>query len=192
MATVNGCPATPWAGARMKRWLSAAAGQLHASRARGWRWCLAPMSIPSPPSAALCLAGAGGAATMLVPLPGWRAAEHRGYRFLHLCGSCTGRQCIVGRLPSGTCAWLASIEALPGFVGMPRTAVGLVITVTSRGARMDRFHEMRVVPRVVAEEAGFAAAARRLKTCRLPVRRGPSPPWNSASARNCWRAPPAA
>ncbi len=55
---------------------------------------------------------------------------------------------------------------------------------------MDRFHEMQVFL-AVAEEEGFAAAARRLKTS-PPSVTGPSPRWRRASALNCWHAPPAA
>lgn len=119
-------PSDPLGQARVQRWLSAAAGQLHAGPATAR------------------LAVVFGADVDAV------AAISRSHALLQLLEQQLGRSrflaseqpsiadiafyTYVAHAPEGNVsladypqvrAWLASIEALPGFVGMPRTAVGL-------------------------------------------------------------------
>lgn len=119
-------PSDPVGQARVQRWLSAAAGQLHAG------------------PAAARLATVFGAEVDTV------SAISRSHALLQLvelqlsqCRFLASEQpsiadvafyTYVAHAPEGNVsladyphvrAWLASIEALPGFVGMPRTAVGL-------------------------------------------------------------------
>lgn len=119
-------PSDPVGQARVQRWLSAAAGQLHAG------------------PAAARLAVVFGAEVDTV------SAISRSHALLRLVEQQLGQSrflaseqpsiadiafyTYVAHAPEGNVsladypqvrAWLASIEALPGFVGMPRTAVGL-------------------------------------------------------------------
>ncbi|WP_426178126.1 glutathione S-transferase family protein [Pseudomonas sp. TWRC1-2] len=119
-------PSDPAGQARVQRWLSAAAGQLHAG------------------PAAARLAVVFGAEVDTV------SAISRSHALLRLVEQQLGQSrflaseqpsiadiafyTYVAHAPEGNVslgdypqvrAWLASIEALPGFVGMPRTAVGL-------------------------------------------------------------------
>ncbi|WP_395606597.1 glutathione S-transferase family protein [Pseudomonas sp. B22129] len=119
-------PSAPAGQARVQRWLSAAAGQLHAG------------------PAAARLATVFGADVDTV------AAISRSHALLQLVEQQLGHSrflaseqpsiadvafyTYVSHAPEGNVsladypnvrAWLASIEALPGFVGMPRTPVGL-------------------------------------------------------------------
>lgn len=119
-------PSDPLGQARVQRWLSAAAGQLHAG----------------PATARLAVVFGADVDTV--------AAISRSHALLQLVEQQLGRsRFLVGEQPSiadiafytyvahapegnvsladypQVRAWLASIEALPGFVGMPRTAVGL-------------------------------------------------------------------
>ena len=119
-------PSDPLGQARVQRWLSAAAGQLHAG----------------PATARLAVVFGADVDTV--------AAISRSHALLQLVEQQLGQsRFLVGEQPSiadiaiytyvahapegnvsladypKVRAWLASIEALPGFVGMPRTAVGL-------------------------------------------------------------------
>ena len=119
-------PSDPLGQARVQRWLSAAAGQLHAG----------------PATARLAVVFGADVDTV--------AAISRSHALLQLVEQQLGQsRFLVGEQPSiadiafytyvahapegnvaladypQVRAWLASIEALPGFVGMPRTAVGL-------------------------------------------------------------------
>ena len=119
-------PADPVGQARVQRWLSAAAGQLHAG----------------PATARLAVVFGADVDTV--------TAINRSHTLLNLVEQqltasrfLAGEQptiadiafyTYVAHAPEGNVsladypkvrAWLASIEALPGFVGMPRTAVGL-------------------------------------------------------------------
>lgn len=119
-------PSDPLGLARVQRWLSAAAGQLHAG----------------PATARLAVVFGADVDTV--------AAISRSHALLQLVEQQLGRSrflageqpsiadiafyTYVAHAPEGNVsladypqvrAWLASIEALPGFVGMPRTAVGL-------------------------------------------------------------------
>jgi glutathione S-transferase len=119
-------PSDPLGQARVQRWLSAAAGQLHAG----------------PATARLAVVFGADVDTV--------TAISRSHALLQLIEQQLGRSrflaseqpsiadiafyTYVAHAPEGNVsladypqvrAWLASIEALPGFVGMPRTAVGL-------------------------------------------------------------------
>lgn len=119
-------PSDPLGQARVQRWLSAAAGQLHAG----------------PATARLAVVFGADVDTV--------TAISRSHALLQLVEQQLGRSrflaseqpsiadiafyTYVAHAPEGNVsladypqvrAWLASIEALPGFVGMPRTAVGL-------------------------------------------------------------------
>ena len=119
-------PSDPLGQARVQRWLSAAAGQLHAG----------------PATARLAVVFGADVDTV--------AAISRSHALLQLVERQLGQSrflageqpsiadiafyTYVAHAPEGNVsladypqvrAWLASIEALPGFVGMPRTAVGL-------------------------------------------------------------------
>lgn len=119
-------PSDPVGQARVQRWLSAAAGQLHAG----------------PASARLAVVFGADVDTV--------TAISRSHALLALVEQQLGQSrflageqpsiadiafyTYVAHAPEGNVsladypqvrAWLASIEALPGFVGMPRTAVGL-------------------------------------------------------------------
>ncbi|CRM74663.1 Maleylpyruvate isomerase [Pseudomonas sp. 37 R 15] len=120
-------PADPVGQARVQRWLSAAAGQLHAG----------------PATARL--------ATVFGAEVDTAVAINRAHALLNVMEQQLGEESrfLAGDLPSiadiafytyvahapegnvsladypQVRAWLASIEALPGFVGMPRTVVGL-------------------------------------------------------------------
>lgn len=119
-------PSDPVGQARVQRWLSAAAGQLHAG----------------PATARLALVFGAQVDTA--------AAISRSHALLKLMETQLGQSrflaseqptiadvafyTYIAHAPEGNVsladypqvrAWLASIEALPGFVGMPRTAVGL-------------------------------------------------------------------
>ncbi|WP_321864263.1 glutathione S-transferase family protein [Pseudomonas paraveronii] len=119
-------PSDPLGQARVQRWLSAAAGQLHAG----------------PATARLAVVFGADVDTV--------TAISRSHALLQLLEQQLGRSrflaseqpsiadiafyTYVAHAPEGNVsladypqvrAWLASIEALPGFVGMPRTAVGL-------------------------------------------------------------------
>ncbi len=119
-------PSDPVGQARVQRWLSAAAGQLHAG----------------PATARLALVFGAQVDTT--------AAISRSHALLKLMETQLGQSrflaseqptiadvafyTYIAHAPEGNVsladyphvrAWLASIEGLPGFVGMPRTAVGL-------------------------------------------------------------------
>jgi len=119
-------PSDPLGQARVQRWLSAAAGQLHAG----------------PATARLAVVFGADVDTV--------TAINRSHALLQLVEQQLGQSrflageqpsiadiafyTYVAHAPEGNVsladypqvrAWLASIEALPGFVGMPRTAVGL-------------------------------------------------------------------
>jgi len=119
-------PSDPLGQARVQRWLSAAAGQLHAG----------------PATARLAVVFGAEVDTV--------TAISRSHALLQLVEQQLGQSrflageqpsiadiafyTYVAHAPEGNVsladypqvrAWLASIEALPGFVGMPRTAVGL-------------------------------------------------------------------
>jgi len=119
-------PSDPLGQARVQRWLSAAAGQLHAG----------------PATARLAVVFGADVDTV--------TAISRSHALLQLVEQQLGQSrflageqpsiadiafyTYVAHAPEGNVsladypqvrAWLASIEALPGFVGMPRTAVGL-------------------------------------------------------------------
>ncbi|MCK1786334.1 glutathione S-transferase family protein [Pseudomonas sp. TNT11] len=119
-------PSDPLGQARVQRWLSAAAGQLHAG----------------PATARLAVVFGADVDTV--------TAISRSHALLQLVEQQLGRSrflageqpsiadiafyTYVAHAPEGNVsladypqvrAWLASIEALPGFVGMPRTAAGL-------------------------------------------------------------------
>lgn len=119
-------PGDPVGQARVQRWLSAAAGQLHAG--------------PAAARLAVVFGADVDTATAISRSHGLLALMEQQLTQSHfLAGEQPSIADIafytyVAHAPEGNVsladypqvrAWLASIEALPGFVGMPRTAVGL-------------------------------------------------------------------
>ena len=119
-------PSDPVGQARVQRWLSAAAGQLHAG----------------PASARLAVVFGADVDTVtaisrshaLLALVEQQLSETRFLAGEQPSIADIAFYTYVAHAPEGNVsladypqvrAWLASIEALPGFVGMPRTAVGL-------------------------------------------------------------------
>ncbi|KAF1011989.1 MAG: Maleylpyruvate isomerase [Pseudomonas fluorescens] len=119
-------PADPVGQARVQRWLSVAAGQLHVGPATA--------RLATVFGAAVDAQAAIARAHALLEL-----VEHELGQVRFIAGAeptiaDIALYTYISHAPEGNVsladypkvrAWLASIEALPGFVGMPRTAVGL-------------------------------------------------------------------
>ena len=119
-------PSDPVGQARVQRWLSAAAGQLHAGPATARLAVVFGADVDA--AAAISRAHA------LLALMEQQLSETRFLAGEQPSIADIAFYTYVAHAPEGNVsladypkvrAWLASIEALPGFVGMPRTAVGL-------------------------------------------------------------------
>lgn len=119
-------PSDPVGQARVQRWLSAAAGQLHAGPATARLAVVFGADV----DAAAAISRAHG----LLALVEQQLSETRFLAGEQASIADIAFYTYVAHAPEGNVsladypkvrAWLASIEALPGFVGMPRTAVGL-------------------------------------------------------------------
>ena len=119
-------PSDPVGQARVQRWLSAAAGELHAGPATARLAVVFGADV----DAAAAISRAHG----LLALVEQQLSETRFLAGEQASIADIAFYTYVSHAPEGNVsladypkvrAWLASIEALPGFVGMPRTAVGL-------------------------------------------------------------------
>jgi len=119
-------PSDPVGQARVQRWLSAAAGELHAGPATARLAVVFGADV----DAAAAISRAHG----LLALVEQQLSETRFLAGEQASIADIAFYTYVAHAPEGNVsladypkvrAWLASIEALPGFVGMPRTAVGL-------------------------------------------------------------------
>lgn len=119
-------PSDPVGQARVQRWLSAAAGQLHASAATARLALVFGAQVDT--------ATAVSRAHALLALVEQQVGQARFLAGEQPTIADVAFYTYVAHAPEGNVsladypqvrAWLASIEALPGFVGMPRTAVGL-------------------------------------------------------------------
>ncbi|KAB0520748.1 MULTISPECIES: glutathione S-transferase family protein [Pseudomonas] len=119
-------PSDPAGQARVQRWLSAAAGQLHVGPASARLATVFGADIDT------CVAIARSHA--LLKLMETQLSQNRFLAGEQPTIADVAFYTYTAHAPEGNVsladypqvrAWLASIEALPGFVGMPRTAVGL-------------------------------------------------------------------
>ncbi len=119
-------PRDPLGQARVQRWLSAAAGQLHAGPATARLALVFGADVDT--AAAITKSHA------LFSLLEAQLGQSRFLAGEHATIADVAFYTYVSHAPEGNVsladypqirAWLASIEALPGFIGMPRTAVGL-------------------------------------------------------------------
>ena len=119
-------PSDPAGQARVQRWLSAAAGQLHVGPASARLATVFGTDIDT------CVAIARSHA--LLKLMETQLSQNRFLAGEQPTIADVAFYTYTAHAPEGNVsladypqvrAWLASIEALPGFVGMPRTAVGL-------------------------------------------------------------------
>ncbi|MEX5510589.1 glutathione S-transferase family protein [Pseudomonas paralactis] len=130
LATVYGngewLPSDPTGQARVQRWLSAAAGQLHAGPATA--------RLATVFGAEVDTVSATKRAHALLSVMEQQLKQSRFLASEQPSIADIAFYTYVAHAPEGNVAladypkvraWLASIEALPGFVGMPRTAVGL-------------------------------------------------------------------
>ena len=119
-------PTDPAGQARVQRWLSAAAGQLHGGPAAA--------RLATVFGAEIDTATAISRSHALLQLVEQQLGQNRFLASEQPSIADVAFYTYVAHAPEGNVsladypnvrAWLASIEALPGFVGMPRTAVGL-------------------------------------------------------------------